>query len=407
MPQNVEKLNGVGICQIECGAQFSLALSKSGHVWTWGKGDYFRLGHGNDQHVRKPTVVECLRGKKIVHVAVGALHCLAVTDSGQVYAWGDNDHGQQGNSTTTVNKKPALVHGLDGHQISRVACGSSHSVCWTSQDTPSSNCHEPVLFTESKDPLGVGFVSNKISNDSNTASSSAAGHGGHGAAYSTLTAFSSSSLPHNYPLLTGSGSGGRKPARPSLSRIILSLESNAAKQQALQHILNALQILYSREAVVSALTPHGGQPTTASNKKASNVNPILSTERNRNVTTAAVSNGREKSAVPLASPESPSDISGSVDQFIGGGGEAPADCPNDVMALSLQTTPDSEEPSSSNSAFGPSVERGYTKLSSLPHGLSPSSVMAGAMISPLSESSSIDQESLEKVQVNNVNRTVF
>ena len=76
--QNVEKLNGVGICQIECGAQFSLALSRNGLVWTWGKGDYFRLGHGSDQHVRKPTVVECLRGKKIVHVAVGALHCLAV-----------------------------------------------------------------------------------------------------------------------------------------------------------------------------------------------------------------------------------------------------------------------------------------------------------------------------------------
>lgn len=29
-------------------------------------------------------MVEGLRGKKIVHVAVGALHCLAVTDSGQV-----------------------------------------------------------------------------------------------------------------------------------------------------------------------------------------------------------------------------------------------------------------------------------------------------------------------------------
>ena len=76
VPQNVEKLNGIGICQIECGAQFSLALSKNGLVWTWGKGDYFRLGHGCDQHVRKPTVVESLRGKKIVHVAVGALHCL-------------------------------------------------------------------------------------------------------------------------------------------------------------------------------------------------------------------------------------------------------------------------------------------------------------------------------------------
>lgn len=69
---------------IECGAQFSLALTKFGQVYTWGKGDYFRLGHGSDQHVRKPTLVESLSDKKIVHVAVGALHCLCATDQGQV-----------------------------------------------------------------------------------------------------------------------------------------------------------------------------------------------------------------------------------------------------------------------------------------------------------------------------------
>lgn len=139
---------------------------------------YLAIGHGTDQHVRKPTVVECLRGKKIIHVAVGALHCLAVTDSGQVctkcilldfnnysihiqvYAWGDNDHGQQGNSTTTVNRKPALVLGMEGSRISRVACGSSHSVAWTTVDSPVVNRHEPVLFEAPKDALGAGFVSN-------------------------------------------------------------------------------------------------------------------------------------------------------------------------------------------------------------------------------------------------------
>eukprot|EP00096_Caligus_rogercresseyi_P005963 TRINITY_DN22061_c0_g1_i1.p1 TRINITY_DN22061_c0_g1~~TRINITY_DN22061_c0_g1_i1.p1 ORF type:complete len:496 (+),score=112.53 TRINITY_DN22061_c0_g1_i1:91-1488(+) len=165
-PQNVEKLNGTGVCQIECGAQFSLALSRNGLVWTWGKGDYFRLGHGADQHIRKPSVVECLRGKKIVHVAVGALHCLAVTDLGQVYAWGDNDHGQQGNGTTTVNRKPDLVHELDGHRICRVACGSSHSVCWTTPIIMPSNCHEPVLFNSSKDALGADLINNSNDIDS-------------------------------------------------------------------------------------------------------------------------------------------------------------------------------------------------------------------------------------------------
>lgn len=37
VPHQVERLNGQGVVQIECGAQFSLALTKNGEVWTWGK----------------------------------------------------------------------------------------------------------------------------------------------------------------------------------------------------------------------------------------------------------------------------------------------------------------------------------------------------------------------------------
>jgi E3 ubiquitin-protein ligase HERC2 len=154
VPQIIETLDGQGVSQIVCGAQFSIALTKTGEVLTWGKGDYFRLGHNSDKHVRKPTVVEALRAKKIVHVASGALHCLAVTDTGQVYAWGDNDHGQVGNGIAPVNRKPTLVQGLEGVRVAKVACGSSHSVCWTGPDTPIPRTHEAVLFTAPRDPLG-------------------------------------------------------------------------------------------------------------------------------------------------------------------------------------------------------------------------------------------------------------
>lgn len=42
----------------------------------------------------------------------------------------------------------------------------------------------------------------------------------------------------------------------SLSQIILSLDSNISKQHALQHVLNALQVLHARDAVVAALSSH-------------------------------------------------------------------------------------------------------------------------------------------------------
>lgn len=222
VPKEVDRLRGLGVIQIECGAQFSLARTKSGQIWTWGKGDYFRLGHGSDAPIRKPTLVEGLIGKKIVHVAVGALHCLAVTETGQVYAWGDNDHGQQGNSTTTVNRKPALVHGLEGYKITKVACGSSHSIAWSTTDMSTPMTHEPVLFSTSRDPLGATnlglFESNNEDQSTNTSPCSPS-----------------------------------KSSRPSLAKIILSQESDVAKQTALTNVLMSLQITYARYAIVSAL----------------------------------------------------------------------------------------------------------------------------------------------------------
>lgn len=43
---------------------------------------------------------------------------------------------------------------------------------------------------------------------------------------------------------------------PSLSTIVMSLESSTAKQQALHHILNAMHIQLLRQAIVKALSSH-------------------------------------------------------------------------------------------------------------------------------------------------------
>lgn len=75
-----------------------------------------------------------------------------------MYAWGDNDHGQQGNGTVTVNRKPALTQGLEGVKITRVACGSSHSIAWTTSESSLPNTQEPILFATSRDPLGASFL---------------------------------------------------------------------------------------------------------------------------------------------------------------------------------------------------------------------------------------------------------
>lgn len=43
---------------------------------------------------------------------VGSLHCVACTDAGEVYTWGDNDEGQLGDGTTLAAQRPRLLIAL-------------------------------------------------------------------------------------------------------------------------------------------------------------------------------------------------------------------------------------------------------------------------------------------------------
>lgn len=56
-----------------------------------------------------------------------------------------------------MNRKPALVV-LEGYKISKVACGSSHSIAWATTDKSVPTTHEPVLFSTSRDALGATLL---------------------------------------------------------------------------------------------------------------------------------------------------------------------------------------------------------------------------------------------------------
>lgn len=63
IPRLIEKLENIEISNIYCGAQFSIALASNGTVYSWGKGEGWRLGHASEEHVRFPQIIEALNGK--------------------------------------------------------------------------------------------------------------------------------------------------------------------------------------------------------------------------------------------------------------------------------------------------------------------------------------------------------
>ena len=94
--------------QVRCGGQFNAVLCDNGTVYTWGKGDHHRLGHGSEEHSPHPRVVEALLGKRVTDVAVGICHSAVCTEDNEIFAWGLNDHGQLGelNDPVVASPKP-------------------------------------------------------------------------------------------------------------------------------------------------------------------------------------------------------------------------------------------------------------------------------------------------------------
>jgi alpha-tubulin suppressor-like RCC1 family protein len=60
-------------------------------------GDYGKLGHGNCTTQKQPRLVAgALSGKVVKFVHAGYRHSAAVTEEGELYTWGEGDHGRLG-----------------------------------------------------------------------------------------------------------------------------------------------------------------------------------------------------------------------------------------------------------------------------------------------------------------------
>ncbi|XP_014842886.1 PREDICTED: probable E3 ubiquitin-protein ligase HERC1 isoform X1 [Poecilia mexicana] len=133
-PQKVEQLCNKGIKKVCCGTQFSVALSCDGHVYTFGQERLIGLPDPMLKNKSTPQVVPSLEGLFVEDVAVGCEHVLALSSTGDVYAWGCNSEGQLGLGHSNQVKEPTLVTALQGKNIRQISAGRCHSAAWT---TPS------------------------------------------------------------------------------------------------------------------------------------------------------------------------------------------------------------------------------------------------------------------------------
>jgi alpha-tubulin suppressor-like RCC1 family protein len=111
---------------IAAGDDFSLALESDGSVWAWGHNDRGQLGNGTNVQSGKPARVKGLTGK-FVAIAAGWFFALALRSDGTVWGWGFDYAGQLGNGSNDDTTSAVEVTGLKGRVVS-IACGFSHSL---------------------------------------------------------------------------------------------------------------------------------------------------------------------------------------------------------------------------------------------------------------------------------------
>ncbi len=130
------------VTQVAAGANHSLALTSSGQLYAFGYNFSGELGIATNSGTPNPNPTPTLvalpgQSGTVTQIAAGATHSLAVTSSGQLYAFGDNRYGQLGsaanNGTNNPNPTPTLV-ALPGQigAVAQIAAGGTHSLALTS-----------------------------------------------------------------------------------------------------------------------------------------------------------------------------------------------------------------------------------------------------------------------------------
>lgn len=102
------------VFQIEAGQYCTFVISSDGSVRACGKGSYGRLGLGdsNNQSTLKKLTFEPHRAIKKVSSSKGSDgHTLAFTSEGEVFSWGDGDYGKLGHGNSSTQKYPKLIQG--------------------------------------------------------------------------------------------------------------------------------------------------------------------------------------------------------------------------------------------------------------------------------------------------------
>jgi alpha-tubulin suppressor-like RCC1 family protein len=126
----VEALSTFEIGHVALGSYFSFAVSRDrSTVWSWGSGEYGKLGLPTSTNMLVPTVVPELSNGSISvsKISLGEYHTLILSTDGKVYSCGRGSYGQLG--LNHMHDESTVQHVvLDEVTIVDISAGCQHSI---------------------------------------------------------------------------------------------------------------------------------------------------------------------------------------------------------------------------------------------------------------------------------------
>lgn len=112
-PMPVANLQDKTVKDIQIGNSHVVALTNTGEVWTWGNNMKGQLGTGGDTDVvqHQPKKVDWIASEQIIQIAVVRNSTFALSTNGQVYAWGCNENNTLGleDSSEEMKDRPVAL----------------------------------------------------------------------------------------------------------------------------------------------------------------------------------------------------------------------------------------------------------------------------------------------------------
>ncbi|XP_062587241.1 serine/threonine-protein kinase Nek9-like isoform X2 [Saccostrea cucullata] len=120
-PKKVEGLEDV--IQVSCGEDFTLCVSDEGKVHAFGSNYYGCLGVEEEEEVLSPLLVPFFSSNPVDEVSCGENHVAALTKDGDVYTWGCGEFGRLGLGSEDDFSTPQKVATPGKHLFKHVVCG--------------------------------------------------------------------------------------------------------------------------------------------------------------------------------------------------------------------------------------------------------------------------------------------